>query len=156
MSFLVEATDAHLAWMLGEAEAPDLLRLPPGGVDAPAVLSWIRGALAAMGPGACWMMVEAGEVVGVCSLRSPAQDDGFIEIGYGVAEAHRRRGYATRAVAEMIEHAAGRAGIHGLWATTAADNEPSRRVLSANRFVVCGRAVHPEEGELVLWRLGLE
>ncbi len=156
MSLLIEATDAHFAWMLGEARSPDPLRLPPSGVDEPFVLRWIRRTLAEMGPGTSWMMVDDGVVVGLCSLKSPAEDDGFIEIGYGVAEAHRRRGHATRAVAEMIERACGMPGIHGVWATTAADNEPSQKVLSANGFSENGRAIHPEEGELLLWRFALD
>jgi RimJ/RimL family protein N-acetyltransferase len=156
MTLLVEATDADFAWMLGEAGAPASLHLPPGGVDAPFVLKWIRRTLAEMGPGTCWMMVDDGEVVGVCSLKSPTEADGFIEIGYGVVEAHRRRGHATRSVAELVERASRMPGIHGLWASTAADNEPSQRVLVANDFVEAGRAVHLEEGELVLWRLRLQ
>lgn len=155
MALLTEAVDAHFAWMLGEAGPPEPLRLPPGGVDKPFVLRWIRRTLAEMGPGTSWLMVDDGEVVGLCSLKSPAEADGFIEIGYGVAPDHRRRGYAKRAAAEMIVRAAGMSGIHGLWATTAADNTPSQKVLSANGFMECGRAVHPEEGELVLWRLAL-
>ena len=155
MALLIEATDAHFAWMLGEADPPDFLSLPASGVDEPFVLNWIRRTLAEMGPGTCWMMVDDGVVVGVCSLKSPAEADGFIEIGYGVAPDRRRRGYATRATAEMIERAGRMPGIHGLWATTAAGNEPSQEVLSANGFAECGRAIHPEEGELVLWRLGL-
>ena len=152
MVLLVEASDAHFAWMLGEAGPPGPLRLPAGGVDQPFVLGWIRRTLAEMGPGTSWMMVDDGVVVGLCSLKSPAEDDGYVEIGYGVAPDHRRRGYATRAAAELIERAARMPGIHGLWATTAADNAPSQKVLSANGFTERGRAVHPEEGELVLWR----
>jgi RimJ/RimL family protein N-acetyltransferase len=155
MALLIEATDAHFAWMLGEAEQPDSLRLPPGGVDEPFVLRWVRRTLAEMGPATSWMMVDGGEVVGVCSLKSPAQADGFIEIGYGVTAERRRRGHATRAVTEMIEHTSRVPGIHGLWATTAANNEPSQKVLSANGFIERGRSIHPQEGELVLWRLAL-
>jgi RimJ/RimL family protein N-acetyltransferase len=155
VALLVDATDAHFAWMLGEAPAPDALRLPPGGLDDPFILRWLRRGLAEMGPGSSWLMVAGGEVVGLCSLKSPPEDDGFTEVGYGVAVAHRRRGYATRAAAEMALRAALFPGVRGLWASTAADNEPSQKVLSANGFIECGRATHPEEGDLVLWRRAL-
>src|ERR1700753_1835759 len=137
--------------MLGEAEGPSGLRLPPGGVDAPFVLSWVRRTLAEMGPGTCWMMAADGGVVGICSLKSPAEDDGFLEVRYCVAEAHRRLGHATRAVAEIVERAARMPGIHGLWATTAADNEPSQKVLAGNGFAEARRGGSPAEGGTGPW-----
>ena len=42
MTDLIEATDAHFAWMLGEATRPDGLQLPEGGVEPPGVLRWPR------------------------------------------------------------------------------------------------------------------
>ena len=155
MALLTEAVDAHFAWMLGESP----VRRSP----APAIRRSRCAVRAQMDPpnpgghGTRHKLDDGRRRRGGRPLRPEVagEADGFIEIGYGVKPDHRRRGYAKRAAAEMIERARLMAGIHGLWATTAADNEPSQRVLMANGFVDCGGAVHPQEGELVLWRLAL-
>jgi len=96
MTALIEATDAHFAWMLGEAPAPDGLILSPGGIDELWVYAWLRRNLAALGPATSWLMTADGEVVGLCSFKTAPDADGFAEIGYGVAPERRRLGHATR------------------------------------------------------------
>jgi RimJ/RimL family protein N-acetyltransferase len=149
----VAASDAHFAWMLGEAaEAPDGLRLPPGGVEDPAVLGWLRRGL----PGvACrsWLMTAGGEVVGLCSHKGPPDAQGEAELGYGVTAERRRRGYATQAVALMVAAARADPGISALTAQTALANLPSQRALEANGFAKVGTAHDPEDGDLLVWRL---
>ncbi|HZZ88649.1 MAG TPA: GNAT family N-acetyltransferase, partial [Caulobacteraceae bacterium] len=83
---LVPATDAHFAWLLGEADPPtDGLRRPPDGVDSPLVLKWLRRTLPKLGGRGSWLMVADGEVVGLCSYKWPPTEAGDVEIGYGVA-----------------------------------------------------------------------
>jgi len=152
---LIEATDAHFAWMLGEAEAPDSLVLPPDGIDEPWVYRWLRGNLAVLGPATSWLMTADGEVVGLCSFKAAPDAEGFAEIGYGVAPERRRLGHATRGVALLIEAASRQRQVHGLTAATALTNEPSQRVLEVNGFIQTGRGVDPDEGEMILWRRGV-
>jgi len=149
---LIEATDAHFAWMLGEAPAPDGLVLPPGGIDELWVYKWLRGSLATLGPATSWLMAADGEVVGLCSFKTAQDADGFAEIGYGVAPERRRLGHATRGVALLVEAASRQPSVRGLTAATALANEPSQRVLEANGFSQNGRAVDSDEGEMILWR----
>jgi len=153
MTNLVEATDAHFGWMLGEALAPPGLTLPPGGVEKAGVLRWLRRRLTA---GAShWLIVSAGEVVGLCSFKKPADTAGIVELGYGVAPDRRRRGHATAAVACLVEAARGRSGLKGLMAETATDNIASAKVLEANGFSRAGVRTGPEDGVLLIWRRGL-
>ena len=102
---LVPATDAHFAWLLNEADAPDGLRLPPAGIDEPAVYEWLRRTLPSLGGHGSWLMVANGEAVGLCSYKAPPDVQGDVEIGYGVAPERRRLGHATRAVALLVEAA---------------------------------------------------
>jgi RimJ/RimL family protein N-acetyltransferase len=153
---LVRAGDVHFAWMLGEAPRPDAtLRLPPDGVQSPDELRWLRGNLATTPSGSTWLIVSAGEVVGVCSLKGGWEADGYAEIGYGIAEDRRRRGHARAAVACLIEVVRGRAGLVGLTAQTAVANAASARVLETNGFIRTGTRTDPEDGDLLIWRLAL-
>ena len=101
---LIEATDAHFAALIA-GESPDGLPVAEGGIETPEVLAMLRGLSAEVGesfePNA-WLIVEDGEVAGLTSLvRTPYVGD-TVMIGYGVAASRRRRGIATRAVAEVL------------------------------------------------------
>ncbi len=142
--------------MLGHGPGGGGLTVPPDGVDTPetlGVVRAIRSRLALAGVQGSWMMVAHGEVVGLCGyLRPPCE--GEAEIGYGVAPRRRRLGHATRAVAAMAA-AARSAGLLALTARTVPANGPSQKALVANGFVEIGRAVDPEDGEVIAWRLEL-
>jgi len=152
MTELVEATEAHFAWMLGEGPRPDNLRTPPEGVAPPGELRWLRGNLATTPPGSSWLIVADGEVVGVCSLKGAPDATGLAEIGYGVAGERRRRGHATAAVACLIEFVRDRTSILGLTAETAVANIASQSVLEANGFGRVGTRADPDDGDLLIWR----
>jgi RimJ/RimL family protein N-acetyltransferase len=150
---LIEATDAHYAWMLGEAPPPDDLTLPPGGIDAPWVFRWLRRNLARFGQPGNWLIVAEGEVVGLCNHKSAPGEGGVVEIGYGVAAERRRRGYATQAVALCVRAARGDPRVRRLTAETALGNLPSQRVLEANGFAKTGTSVDADEGDMIVWSL---
>ncbi|HEY1752119.1 MAG TPA: GNAT family N-acetyltransferase [Caulobacteraceae bacterium] len=152
---LVPATDAHFAWMLGERGAPDGLALPPGGVDTPPILRWLRRTLPTLGGHGCWLMAADGEVVGVCSYKWPPTPQGDVEIGYGVAPERRRLGYAAQASKLIVEAARLDPRVRALTAETALGNAASQRLLAANGFFQVGRGRDDEEGETIRWRLEL-
>ena len=152
---LLEATDAHFAWMLAGEGAFEGLHLPEGGVDRPGVLKYLRRVADDLrthhGPGS-WLVVADGAVAGLCGYKHGPAADGAVEIGYGIVAARRGQGLATRAVAEILRLAAGDARIRRLTAETAADNIASQRVLVANGFAQTGRRIDPEDGPLILWQ----
>jgi RimJ/RimL family protein N-acetyltransferase len=152
---LLPATDAHFAWLLGEAQPPDELVVPPGGIDKPWVFKWLRRTLPKLGGRGSWLMVADGQVVGLCSYKVPPNAERSVEIGYGVAAELRRLGHATRAVALLIEAARTDERVDVLTAETALTNLPSQRVLIANGFEDVGRGMDDDEGETIVWRLAL-
>lgn len=155
---LIEAGDDDFAWMLGEGPGGCGLRLPPGGVDAPEILSLLRDVGAALrdqGQTSMWMIVADDEVVGLCGYKGLIDPDGTVEIGYGVAAGRRRQGHATAAITHMVAAAATDPQIRRLVAESAVGNDASRRVLAHAGFASTGRRTDPEEGELDLWRLDL-
>ena len=156
MTELIETRDEDFDWMLGGPPSRLGLVLPPGGVDDPETLAMVRAihaaACAAGRPGA-WMMVDGGEIVGLCGAVRPRGEAGEMEIGYGVAPEHRGQGHATRAVAAMVAIAGGDPALRTVTAVTAVGNIASQRVLSRNGFVEWGREVREEDGAVLLWKL---
>jgi RimJ/RimL family protein N-acetyltransferase len=159
MTRLIEARDGDFLWILGRgAPVTPGLTLPPGGVDAPEIIEIVRDMARKVRAGhdrGAWMMVEAGEVVGLCSYKAPPDPAGAVEIGYGVAPARRRQGHARRAVAAMIAIARDDPAVNVLLAVTSVVNAASQRCLIANGFVECDRADDPEDGPVILWTLEL-
>ena len=151
-AILVEAMDAHFAWMLDEGPPPDRLSLPPGGIDEAWVLRWLRRNLARFGQPGNWLVVADGEVVGLCSHKTGPNADGAVEIGYGVAPSRQRRGHATRAVAGMLQIAGDDPAVKVVLAATSVDNPASQRCLIKNGFVETGRKIDPEDGPVIMWR----
>ena len=151
---LLEITDDDFAWMLGERPAPAArLALPEDGIDAPEILRIVRGMTRRLHAAGCrgsWMMVCGNEVVGLCSYKQPPKD-GVVEIGYGVAPAHRRRGHATRAVAAVLDYARGDRAVGCVTASTAVANVASQRALERNGFAQTGTGHDSEDGDLVFW-----
>jgi RimJ/RimL family protein N-acetyltransferase len=153
---LVEAVDEHFAWMLGEIPAPRSdLQLPPDGVDSPGVVRLLRDMTSRMRQAGCrgsWLIVAGCEVVGLCSYKQPPSIDGKVEIGYGIAAGRRDRGYASRAVHAMLDHARLDGKISVVVAATAATNIVSQRVLERNGFSRTGVSYDPDDGELIWWQ----
>jgi ribosomal-protein-alanine N-acetyltransferase len=82
-----------------------------------------------------------GELAGAVTLsaiaRGPAQT---AHLGYWVAQAVNGRGYATQAVARMLDVAFGDLGLHRVQAATLLHNLGSQRVLERSGFTRIGVA----------------
>ncbi len=135
------ATDEHFAAMIDGKLPISTLRIPPNGVDAPAILELVRRGASDMlerGVQGAWMMVTDGEVVGLCGFKGIPSQEGSVEIGYGVALERRRLGYATEAVRLLVSKARD-LGVRVVIAETERKNVPSERVLVRNQFRAVGR-----------------
>lgn len=92
--------------------------------------------------GRLWHVVWAidgcrGERIGDLSFKG-VSPEGTTELGYGIAEGHRGKGYATEAVKAMAAWAFGHPEIRVVEAETEAGNGASRRVLEKCGFAVTG------------------
>lgn len=146
---LLPMTDAHFAWLLGDAAPTDAPRLPEGGITSPEVVELLRGIAAEVGGEAAWMMVVDGEGVGMISIKE-RDARGRWDIGYGVAPTREGRGYATAAVA-ALKAIAQTNGASGLTAETLPDSGASPAVLRRNGFRCIGQFDHPEDGIVDQW-----
>ena len=82
-----------------------------------------------------WRMTlkETGETVGELGFNAEP-DDKTAEIGYGVPEAYRSRGYATEAVRALCDWAFSKEGVYYVRAITEDGSAASERVLEKAKF----------------------
>jgi RimJ/RimL family protein N-acetyltransferase len=157
MTVLLPGTDDLYAWMLGGRAPVPNLALPPGGIAPAPVLEMLREAMkpvrAAHG-GGDWLILDGEEAVGLISLKAPADANGTVEIGYGIAESRWGCGTATAALALALKELARDPRIRTVTAETAVDNIASQRVLEKNGFVRTGTRADPEDGDVICWQLG--
>lgn len=92
---------------------------------------------------------ETSVVIGSCGFKGP-EDDGVVEIAYGVAPGFQGHGYATEAAAGLIAFAAQHQGVERIRAHTAPEENPSTRVLEKNGFAWTGVVEDPDDG--MVWR----
>jgi ribosomal-protein-alanine N-acetyltransferase len=110
-------------------------------------LTWLRDdpGISGFGP---WVALARDEsvVVGSAGFLGRPNDAGEIELGYGIVDEFRNRGYATEAAAALVEWGLAQPGVRRVVARSAPDNVASTRVLEKTGFVRKGRA-----GELARW-----
>ncbi len=96
-----------------------------------------------------WFVVRKSDrcVVGSIDFKSPHNDAGEVEIGYGLGEAFEHCGYMTETVAAFCRWALQQSGVQRVIAETEKDNLPSHRVLTR-----CGFEKYAE-GATLWWRL---
>ena len=77
--------------------------------------------------------------------------DGSVEIGYGILEEHRGRGYATEAVSAAVGWALSQEGVSRVEAETGQENRASQRILEKCGFRPTGTL--GEEGPRFVCRI---
>ena len=107
---------------------------------------WLRDDPTVLGYGP-WIVIAPEEraVVGSAGF-SGRPKDGEVELGYGIAEPYRNRGYATEAAGALVEWALAQPGVERVIARSDRDNQPSTRVLEK-----IGMTRGQAEGKTVRW-----
>jgi RimJ/RimL family protein N-acetyltransferase len=151
---LLEAGEQDFVDLIA-GNAPRGLALPNSAL-APVEVLHILGELATsirstFAP-AAWMILEQGEIVGLCSI-TKLVDGGGIDIGYGIAPTRQGQGNATRAVSAILEWARNDSRVQMVTAETAVNNPASQRVLLHNGFTQTGQRYDPEDGDLFSWKI---
>ncbi len=151
-TMLLEARDGDFDSVVSGADMHGFT-VAPGGIAPDDLLNMLRQLARDVGtqftPSA-WWIIDDGEVVGLCSLKQPPDDAGYVEIGFGIAPSRQGRGAARRAVAQLRSWADA-ASVH-LTAETHVDNVRSQRVLEANGFVRVGHREDEDDGRMICWR----
>lgn len=152
---LIEATDRHFAWMLGETRRMGMLYLPPGGIGERDLLEMLRSDAARLrlaGWRGYWMGVAGQEAVGLCGYKRLPDEAGAVDFGYGIAASRSGRGHGTAMVAALVRRARRDTALRTLIAETTPDNLASHRILERNGFVHDGHRLDHDDGPLIVWR----
>jgi ribosomal-protein-alanine N-acetyltransferase len=99
-----------------------------------------------------WTIISKvdNELVGDLCIVGEPNADGEIEIGYGIHEKFRKRGFMTEAVRGMIGWVAQQPNVKSIFAATEKSNTASFSILEKNNFVKFG-----ETDTLFNWRLNI-
>lgn len=120
----------------------EFLEVLPGYAEAagadPSLIGW-----------GAWLLVlrDRPALIGDAGFHAPPDEHGEVEVAYSLAPAYRGRGYATEAVAALVDRAFADPRVAAAVATTAAGNAPSARVLKR-----CGFVAVEDDGAFVRWR----
>ncbi len=135
----VTAANAGMLWdVLQEPDLRDYQDLPD--LNRAQFLRTVGSRPTRFGPAATgrfeWLvhLGDGMERVGWISLRISESSRSTAEIGYSVVRAHRGRGFATEAVAALVDEGFRRTRVQRIRAYCLPENLPSRAVLRNNGF----------------------
>lgn len=151
---IIETTERDFAALLAGAAPTGLRLVPDSAIAENDVLQMLADLARAIRPQfspSAWMIVEEGEIVGLCSVVRIV-DGGEVHIGYGVAPTRQGAGVATRAIADLLALARIDARISAVSAETSVANIASQRALERNGFQRVGERVDADDGPVVCWR----
>ena len=115
-------------------------------VETPADLPWITGVL--------WDDA-LGAAVGQSGFHAAPDADGMVEVGYAVAPAYRRRGYARAALELAIAHARSEPSVRTLRATVSPENEASLALIAQYSFVRNGEQWDDQDGLELIFEMAV-
>jgi RimJ/RimL family protein N-acetyltransferase len=123
--------------------------------------AWIERVRASSGPdpwtfGFAVVDRESRTVVGSAGFKGPPDDEGMVEIAYGIVPEFEGRGYATEAAGLLVGFASGNSAVRLIRAHTLPTKNASTRVLTKNGFAYIGEVVDPDDGLVWRWERGKE
>jgi RimJ/RimL family protein N-acetyltransferase len=92
-------------------------------------------------------------VIGTIGFKGPPDEDGLVEIAYGIAPGYQKRGYATEAAEAAVAYAFNHSEVRLIRAHTMPTPNASTRVLAKCGFTFIGDVIDPEDG--LVWRWDL-
>lgn len=150
---ILEATGEDYASLL-LGRGPRNFALPDTEIAPPEVLQMLADLDARIRAGfspASWLIVEDGELVGLCAVKR-APEAGIVDIGYGIAPSRQGRGFAGRAVGDIVAWVRGHPALSAVTAETIPTGLASQRVLLRNGFERIGERIDDEDGPVICWR----
>lgn len=89
-------------------------------------------------------------IVGNVGFKGPPDEQGIVEIAYGIVADYEGRGYATEVAGLLVRFASENSEVRLIRAHTLPTKNASTRVLTKNGFEYIGEVVDPDDG--LVWR----
>lgn len=88
-----------------------------------------------------WMIVdhESQMVIGDIGFHGPPDEEGSVEIGFGLVEDYRGRGYGFEALCALFDWLKQKEEVKVIEANCLIDNEPSKKILQKARLIEVNR-----------------
>jgi [ribosomal protein S5]-alanine N-acetyltransferase len=90
-------------------------------------------------------------VIGAASFKGPPDNDGVVEIAYGIIPSYQGQGFATEAATALVAFAVERVDVCTIRAHTMPDGNASMRVLVKSGFQLVGDVMDAEDGLVCRW-----
>ncbi|HVG21984.1 MAG TPA: GNAT family N-acetyltransferase [Blastocatellia bacterium] len=143
--FGLRAADGLRAFLLSDEVSPAWLAQLRASASAD---PWVHG-FAVVHP-------ESRSVIGSVGFKGPPDENGMVEIAYGIVPAFQNRGYATEAAEAAVGFAFDSENVRLVRAHTLPTPNASTRVLARCGFDYKGEVVDPEDGQVWRWELSRE
>ena len=100
-----------------------------------------------------FMIIEkaSNTLIGEIGGKGQPNEHGMLEVGYGIIEDFRNKGYATEALKALSEWLLQQPEVEKLIAECLEENVASMHVLSKAGYIITGMR-ESEEGKLLVWR----
>lgn len=92
------------------------------------------------------VLKESKVVIGSISFHGVPDENGMMEIGLGIEEAYRNRGYAKEALIGMWRWVCGEPGVETLRYTVSPTNIPSIKIIEGFGFAYLGQQIDEIDG----------
>jgi RimJ/RimL family protein N-acetyltransferase len=83
-----------------------------------------------------WFVTLDEVVIGDCGTHGDPDEQGDVEVGYGLAQPYQRQGYGTELAIGLSRWLLTQAGVHRVVGRAALDNPPGRRTLERAGFTL--------------------
>jgi len=94
--------------------------------------------------------IDDNTLIGSGGFKGPADENGYVEIGYEIAPKYRKNGYATEMAQAFIQFAESHQHINGVIAHTLAIENESTSILKKCGFIKTNEIQDLEDG--LIWR----
>ena len=121
--------------------------------------NWLERLKNAIGPDpwSCMFrirLINAGLEIGSCGFKGAPDENGVVEIAYGIDEPYQNRGFATESAGALTAYAQSLDEVRLVRASTKSENVASERILLKCGFTLIGQFNDPEDGLVNRWQTG--
>ena len=102
------------------------------------------------------LAISAGEIIGSAGFHDFPDENGMIEIGFGIVPEKQRQGYGLELLHGMWREIANRSDVKILRYTVSPENEASMHIIKKLGFDLVGEQIDEEDGLELIYEMPIE